>query len=280
MLKQLYTLGSLRESPSGLSFSLKNRIKSAHFNKILHLSINGQEIDKHKVLVTLNSEPPIDLVTLGQNQGIEFLLGSTLKVLVDGVFESDSNTFKIDITISTKPFGDINLSLKDKVSIPDTALGELPRSTENDLHPDIVQARQNYVSEITGVTPTQLFKVDAELATFRGNIEHFCGTAKIPVGIAGPIKVNGEHAKGEYIIPLATTEGTLVASYNRGMKLLNKSGGVKATVVDDAMQRAPAFVFDDAREARDFGFWVTENIDEIRRQAEATDPFLKLRNIS
>lgn len=279
MLKQLYTLGSLRESPSGLSFSLKNRIKSAHFNKILHLSINGQEIDKHKVLVTLNSEPPIDLVTLGQNQGIEFLLGSTLKVLVDGVFESDSNTFKIDITISTKPFGDINLSLKDKVSIPDTALGELPRSTENDLHPDIVQARQNYVSEITGVTPTQLFKVDAELATFRGNIEHFCGTAKIPVGIAGPIKVNGEHAKGEYLIPLATTEGTLVASYNRGMKLLNKSGGVKATVVDDAMQRAPVFVFDDAREARDFGFWVTENIDEIRRQAEATDPFLKLRNI-
>jgi hydroxymethylglutaryl-CoA reductase (NADPH) len=73
---------------------------------------------------------------------------------------------------------------------------------------------------------------------------------------------------------MATTEGTLVASYNRGMKLLNKSGGVTATVVDDAMQRAPVFVFDDARKARDFGRWVTDNIDEIRRQAEATDPFL------
>jgi hydroxymethylglutaryl-CoA reductase (NADPH) len=143
----------------------------------------------------------------------------------------------------------------------------------------MVQARQNYVSGLTGVTPTRLFNIDVDLPSLRGNIEHFCGVAQVPLGIAGPIMVNGEHATGEFIIPMATTEGTLVASYNRGMKLLNKSGGVKATVVDDAMQRAPVFVFDDARKARDFGAWVADNIDEIRRQAEATDPFLKLRNI-
>jgi len=279
MLKQLYTLGSLIETDRGLSFSLKNRIKGAHFNQILHLSINDQKVESHKILVALNSQQPIDLNTLGQNQGVEFPLGAVLNVFVDGISVPDSNTLSIDITISTNPFGDIDLSLKDKVSIPGAALGDLPRSTENDFHPDIVQARQNYVSEITGVKPTKLFNVDVELESLRGNIEHFCGIAQIPVGLAGPIKVNGEHAKGEYLIPLATTEGTLVASYNRGMKLLNKSGGVKATVVDDAMQRAPVFVFDDARQARDFGYWVADNIDEIRRQAEATDPFLKLRNI-
>ncbi|KAJ1443729.1 hydroxymethylglutaryl-CoA reductase [Ochromonadaceae sp. CCMP2298] len=143
----------------------------------------------------------------------------------------------------------------------------------------MVQARQNYVSEITGVTPTNLFNIDVDLDSFRGNIEHFCGVAQVPVGIAGPIKVNGELATGEILIPMATTEGTLVASYKRGMKLLNKSGGVKATVVDDAMQRAPFFVFNDARKASDFGRWVADNIVEIRRQAEATDPFLKLSNI-
>nr|WP_297347669.1 hydroxymethylglutaryl-CoA reductase [uncultured Glaciecola sp.] len=165
------------------------------------------------------------------------------------------------------------------MSYPKPKSDEIPRSIENDFHPDIVQKRQNYVSDITGTAPKKLFNLDVDLESFRGNIEHFCGVAQVPIGIAGPIKVNGEHAKGEYLIPLATTEGTLVASYNRGMKLLNKSGGVKATVVDDAMQRAPVFIFDDARKARDFGKWVVDNIDKIRQQAEATDPFIKLRNI-
>ena len=69
---------------------------------------------------------------------------------------------------------------------------------------------------------------------------------------------------------MATAEGTLVASYNRGMRLLHESGGVKTTVVDDRMQRAPAFLFEDAREARDFGEWLDEHFDEIREAAEAT----------
>lgn len=279
MLKQLYTLGSLKKTQSGLSFSLKNRIKSAHFNQILHLSINEQRVDSHKIMISLDSEQQISLHTLQKNQGVEFPLGAILNVFVEGIFVSELKTFNINITLSTQPFGDIHLTMEDKVSVSAPALNEIPRSIENDLHPEMVQARQNYVSEITGVTPTKLFNIDVDLPSLRGNIEHFCGVAQVPLGIAGPLMVNGEHATGEFLIPMATTEGTLVASYNRGMKLLNKSGGVKATVVDDAMQRAPVFVFDDARKARDFGAWVADNIDEIRRQAEATDPFLKLRNI-
>lgn len=279
MLKQLYTLGSLRETDSGLRFSLKNRIKSAHFSQILHLAIDNQKIDKPKIMLTLNSGQAIDLNTLEQKQGVEFPLGAILTVFVDGTFVSKSETVNIDINISTQPFGDITLSLKDKASLPTLTLDEIPRSKNNDFHPDIVQKRQQYVSEMTGVTSQKLFNMDVDLESFRGNIEHFCGVAQVPIGVAGPIKVKGEHAKGEFLIPLATTEGTLVASYNRGMKLLNKSGGVKATVVDDAMQRAPVFVFDDAREARDFGHWVTDNIEQIRSQAQATDPFIKLRNI-
>ena len=62
--------------------------------------------------------------------------------------------------------------------------------------------------------------------TTKGNIENFTGVAQVPIGLAGPLKVNGEHAQGEFLIPLATTEGTLVASYNRGIKVLNLSGGV------------------------------------------------------
>ncbi|HUZ56830.1 MAG TPA: hypothetical protein VMU94_30455, partial [Streptosporangiaceae bacterium] len=90
--------------------------------------------------------------------------------------------------------------------------------------------------------------------------------------------MNGEYAGGFYV-PLATTEGTLVASYNRGMKLLHRAGGVTTTVMDDVMQRAPAFGFDSARQARAFGEWVTVNFDAIARAAEATTRTGRLRDI-
>jgi hydroxymethylglutaryl-CoA reductase (NADPH) len=99
------------------------------------------------------------------------------------------------------------------------------------------------------------------------------------LGIAGPLLVNGEHAQGDFQIPLATTEGTLVASYNRGMKLAREAGGVTATVLDDAMQRAPVFGFDSARQAREFGEWVRERFDDIREQAESATRSGHLRDI-
>ncbi len=98
----------------------------------------------------------------------------------------------------------------------------------------------------------------------------------IPTGLIGPIRVNGVHAHGDYYVPLATTEGTLVASYNRGIKVLNLSGGVTCTVVGDCMQRAPVFVFDSAREARNFSKWVDDNLAEIREHAEGTSSVAKL----
>ncbi len=107
-------------------------------------------------------------------------------------------------------------------------------------------------------------------AILPGNVEHFTGVAQVPIGIAGPLLVDGEHAQGEFYVPLATTEGTLVASYNRGMKMLREAGGVKTTILDDAMQRAPAFVFESAREARAFGEWLTEHFAEIKQAAEST----------
>jgi hydroxymethylglutaryl-CoA reductase (NADPH) len=70
-----------------------------------------------------------------------------------------------------------------------------------------------------------------------------------------------------------------VASYNRGMKLLNMSGGVTCTVVDDCMQRAPVFIFDSAREARDFKRWVDQHFAQIAEQAEQTSRIAKLIDI-
>ena len=78
---------------------------------------------------------------------------------------------------------------------------------------------------------------------------------------------------------MATSEGTLVASYNRGARLLREAGGAKVTVVDDAMQRAPVFIFEDAREAREFGLWVEEHFEDIAEQAESTTSSGRLRDI-
>jgi hydroxymethylglutaryl-CoA reductase (NADPH) len=117
-------------------------------------------------------------------------------------------------------------------------------------------------------------------AILPGNIENFIGVAQVPIGVAGPLRVQGEHARGDFYIPLATTEGSLVASYNRGMRLLTECGGVKTTVVEDQMQRAPVFILRDALEAREFGAWVDENLEAIREAAQSTTQFGKLRNVA
>ena len=116
-------------------------------------------------------------------------------------------------------------------------------------------------------------------ASLAGNIENAFGAAQVPVGLAGPLKINGEHAKGDFYIPLATAEGTLVASYSRGMGVLRAAGGVTTTVIERYMQRAPVFHFDNAREARDFGVWLTDNLDGVKKAANSTSSIGKLSHI-
>jgi hydroxymethylglutaryl-CoA reductase (NADPH) len=103
---------------------------------------------------------------------------------------------------------------------------------DDDYCEPAAQARRAFVREQTGGSLTHTSQYSIDPASVRGNIENFFGVAQVPIGLAGPLLVHGEHAQGEFYIPLATTEGTLVASYNRGMRLLSASGGVKTTVVE------------------------------------------------
>jgi hydroxymethylglutaryl-CoA reductase (NADPH) len=139
--------------------------------------------------------------------------------------------------------------------------------------------RVDFLQAATGVRAEHVGRYSLDPSALSGNIEHFVGAAQVPIGIAGPLLVDGEHAQGEFYVPMATTEGTLVASYNRGMKLLHAAGGVKATVMDDVMQRAPAFGFDSAREARAFGEWVKKHFDVIKLQAETSTKIGRLHDI-
>jgi hydroxymethylglutaryl-CoA reductase (NADPH) len=156
---------------------------------------------------------------------------------------------------------------------------KLPRDPENDYTPELARQRREFLKQRTGVTLQHVEHYSFDPAILPGNVEQFIGVAQVPIGIAGPVLIDGEHARGEFYVPLATAEGTLVASYNRGMKLLREAGGVKTTVIDDAMQRAPAFLFDSAREARAFGEWLREHFDEIKQEAESTTRTGRLRDI-
>lgn len=155
----------------------------------------------------------------------------------------------------------------------------IPRNSDNDYSEEMAQQRRDFVSEKTSTSLDNVSHYSIDPATTAGNIENFIGVAQVPMGLVGPLRVNGEHASGDFYVPMATSEGTLIASYNRGARLLSESGGAKVTVVDDAMQRAPVFVFDDARAARDFGHWISENFAEIAAQAETTTSSGQLRDI-
>ena len=155
----------------------------------------------------------------------------------------------------------------------------IPRSKTNDYAKEIIEERQRFLEEKSGVKLEHLNKYSFDPAILPGNIENFIGAAQVPIGLAGPLLVNGEHAQGEFYVPLATSEGTLVASYNRGMKIIKLCGGVTTTIQEEAMQRAPVFIFENARDARDFGLWLKENFDCIREQAESTTSVGKLITI-
>ncbi|HEX8855182.1 MAG TPA: hydroxymethylglutaryl-CoA reductase [Thermoleophilaceae bacterium] len=155
----------------------------------------------------------------------------------------------------------------------------VPRDRENDYTREAADVRRSFLEERTGAKLDHVSQYSFDPGVAPGNIEHFIGVAQIPVGVAGPLLVNGEHAQGEFYVPLATAEGTLVASYNRGMKLLYDAGGVTTTVMDDKMQRAPAFLFPSAREARAFGEWLKDNFEEIKQVAESTTRSGRLQEI-
>jgi hydroxymethylglutaryl-CoA reductase (NADPH) len=155
----------------------------------------------------------------------------------------------------------------------------VPRDPQGDYTEEMARRRREFVQERARAGFQHLAGYSFDPGVLAGNVENFMGVAQVPIGVAGPLRIRGEHAQGDFYVPLATTEGTLVASYNRGMRLLTESGGVRSTVVDESMQRSPAFTLGDAKQAREFGHWVDSNAGPIRQAAEQTTHSGKLTYI-
>ncbi len=111
------------------------------------------------------------------------------------------------------------------------------------------------------------------------NIENLIGTVKIPVGLIGPVRVNGINANDDFFIPLATSEAALVASYARGADVASKAGGISVAMLSEGVLRTPAFVFSDVLQSGLFVNWVAQNAEHLKAAAETTTRYGKLMAI-
>lgn len=275
LLKKLYTFGSLKNVDGGVQFSLKNRLSDVQVTGLHSVRFNGEEAPRDLIRVELGGGKVIKPDELNEGNPIDFPLRKTMDI-ISSINPLSSGKHRLEISFEAKPFGKLTLKVDCAISEGDDHLVRIPRQPADDYSVKAVKERQKFVEKLTRTKLDHVSKFSFDPNLTQGNCEHFTGVAQIPLGFAGPLKVNGENATGEFLIPLATTEGTLVASYNRGMKLLNLCGGVRCCVVGDAMQRAPVFVFENAVEGRDFLNWVNKNIKTIREHAESTSSIAKL----
>jgi len=145
---------------------------------------------------------------------------------------------------------------------------------------DAIRIRREFIESETGIKLDNvgIFSIDVERVVKR-NCENMIGTVQVPVGVAGPLLVNGEYAHGSYYLPLATTEGALVASVNRGCSAITRSGGAEVRILHDGMTRAPVFAARSVAHAKQAVDWVAGHEAELRSAAESTTSHGKLTGI-
>jgi hydroxymethylglutaryl-CoA reductase (NADPH) len=278
LLKKLYTVGSLRNTDGGAQFALKNRLSDAELVGLSGIAIDGTPLALEGVKLEVEDGGVLGPAELDAAHPLPFPLRSTVTVRTGAPALSEGK-HRIEISFDARPFGNLRVSVEDALSAGPHDGRRLPRDERDDYGPEIIARRQAFIEKMSGTQLKHLAHYSFDPHTLQGNCENFVGVAQVPIGFAGPLRVCGEHADGEYMIPIATTEGTLIASYNRGIKVLNLCGGVKVAVMADAMQRAPVFVLGDARSAREFMHWVDANTAQIRAEAEATSSVARLQYI-
>ena len=146
-----------------------------------------------------------------------------------------------------------------RLDLVDTARTEYP------FDKAAADADQRWASVGQDDSRSELFdsKARADASLYQRNIESYIGTVNIPVGLAGPLRIHGRAGTTDYRVPLATTEAALVASYNRGSRLLTAAGGCDVRVVDAAVSRTPVFTFERLIDAETFADFISKHGDKL-----------------
>jgi len=142
-----------------------------------------------------------------------------------------------------------------------------------------VDDRRKAVEEFTGTNLESISKYCFDSEAASRNIENMIGATQIPLGFSGPVVINGDYAKGEFIVPLATTEGALVASISRGMSVINDGGGARVKVFQDGMTRAPVFRTDGVDHCMKVIEWIDRNEGLLSSIVDTTTNHGKLTSI-
>ena len=141
--------------------------------------------------------------------------------------------------------------------------------------------RLDYLDKETGKSMEFLSgkKTFADTKMLEGNIENYIGMTQVPTGIIGPLKVLGTAADGDFFVPLATSEGALVASYHRGAKATRLCGGITSICLTEAVQRSPVFKFNNIGELGTFLIWALPQLEEFQKITERTSRYAKLLDV-
>jgi hydroxymethylglutaryl-CoA reductase (NADPH) len=142
-----------------------------------------------------------------------------------------------------------------------------------------VERRRKWLEQKTGCTLSHVGAHSIQSDEMRGNIENPIGAAQMPLGVAGPLLINGVAAQGVFYVPLATTEGALVRSYERGMVALTRAGGVTTRIYVDENRVSPVFLFDSVAQAHQFVVSLPDKQEAIRAEAESTTRHGKLQRV-
>jgi hydroxymethylglutaryl-CoA reductase (NADPH) len=151
---------------------------------------------------------------------------------------------------------------------PDLVL--IPRGKDQGYTEEDLAVRRAWIEERTGCRLEHVARSTIAPTELRGNVENPLGSVQVPLGVAGPLRICGEHAQGEFYVPLATTEGAVVRSYERGMVALTRAGGATVRVWIDENRISPIFTFAGVAEAREFARRLPDLAAGARRAAEAT----------
>lgn len=275
--RTLYKRRSLRNLDLGVGLCLRLPAE-AELQGLHEVVLDGCPLNLEQVRLGLGEGPFRCALEVSPQHPLHIPPGVLLEIRLE-IDPLGPGLHRLKLTLDFQSDGPVSLKINDRIDEQAEDPDRIPRSLLDNYTAEVVAARQAFVRRRCQTAFEHLTHYSFDPHRTRGNIENFLGVCQVPLGIAGPLLVNGEHAVGDFYIPLATSEGTLVASYNRGMKLLRRSGGVTCTVVGDNMQRAPVFVFDNARGGRRFVDWVVANLDTIRKVAEATSSVARLKHI-
>ena len=145
---------------------------------------------------------------------------------------------------------------------------------------DAVRVRRRFIEHETGTMLENIgiFSIDVDRAATR-NCENMIGAVQVPVGVAGPLAINGEYAKGTFWLPLATTEGALVASVNRGAGAITKAGGAEVRILHDGMTRAPVFAAKSVGHAKEIADWAEAHEEDLAAIAATTTSHGKMTGL-